>query len=201
MWIAGTIQFAIVNIVAQLAWTRPYSLAGFNISDLGNVECQMWDVSRPRYVCSPLHSVMNSSMIAMGAGLAFGLIATKSWWGPGIASWTARILLLISAVGWVVVGFVPADVDENTHVLGALMIMGLGNIGLICASLVPGIGRLRWTTLIIGVVAVVSAWLFFSQRDPGIGLGGTERVTAFAAAVWTVIAGIAVLRRRSEQKV
>lgn len=196
-WLAATVQFLVVQLVVQSAWRTPYSWAGYNISDLGNVHCQMWDVSRPRYVCSPLHDAMNASFVVHGLLLLAGTLLTGACWGRGLIAGSARILFAINAGGWVLVGLVPADVNEDLHVLGALLIMGLGNIGLICAGFARRtslFGQLRPVTFSIAAAAVVAAWMFFGQHDPGIGLGGLERIAAFALDAWTLVMALAMLR-------
>ena len=72
-----------------------------------------------RYVCSPLHGVVNVSVIARGVLLAGGVLLTVSCWGGGAVSRGARILLIAGAVGSVMVGLVPEDVNLDLHVLGA----------------------------------------------------------------------------------
>ncbi|MFI6777991.1 DUF998 domain-containing protein [Nocardia sp. NPDC050412] len=198
-WLVGAAQFLVAQLIAGGDWSTPYSWKDNNISDLGNVHCQIWDESRPRYVCSPLHSVMNVSFVAQGVLLLAGLLLTGVFWGRGAISRSARILLGICALGWLMVGFVPADVDENLHLLGALFIMGFGNIGLVCAGFLPRgtpFGRIRPVTAVIATVAVLAVFLFFAQHGPVIGIGGMERVAAFAVQTWTVVVAIAILRTR-----
>ncbi|MER6949454.1 DUF998 domain-containing protein [Nonomuraea sp. NPDC000554] len=200
VWLAGNAQFLLAQVIVGSAWPSGYSWAANNISDLGNVHCQMWDDSRPRYVCSPLHALMNTSFVVQGLLLLAGLLLTGgACWGKGWLQGIARTLLAIDAGGYVLVGLVPADLDENLHLLGALLIMGAGNIGLLLAAFVPrpGLFRdLRTATLAIGLVAVAGAALFFTQHDPGIGLGGTERVAVFTLEAWTLVMAVAVLRAR-----
>ncbi|MGW7368389.1 DUF998 domain-containing protein [Streptomyces sp. NPDC054841] len=194
---AAIAQFFVVQVVVEAGWRTPYSWATYNISDLGNVHCQTWDVSRPRYVCSPLHDVMNASFAVHGVLLLAGTLLVGACWGRGWISVGARILFVVNAAGWVLVGFVPADVNEDLHVLGALLIMGLGNIGLICSGFAPRsslFGGLRPITLSMAAVAVVAAWMFFGGHDPGIGMGGLERIAAFALDAWTLVMALAVLR-------
>ncbi|MFI6791761.1 DUF998 domain-containing protein [Nonomuraea sp. NPDC050383] len=197
IWIVAAVQFFVAQLVAEYGWRTPYSWAANNISDLGNVHCQIWDASRPRYVCSPLHAVMNAGFVVHGVLLLAGTLLAGACWGRGRIAASARVLLVINAGGWVLVGLVPADVDENLHVLGALLIMGLGNLGLICTGFSPLgslFGRLRPITLSIAAAAVLGAWLFFSQHDPGIGMGTLERVAAFAMDAWVVVMALAILR-------
>ncbi|MER7988854.1 DUF998 domain-containing protein [Streptomyces noursei] len=196
-WLVAAVQFLVIQAVVAAAWRTPFNWATNNISDLGNVHCQTWDATRPRYVCSPLHDVMNASFVLHGALLLLGTAATAACWGRGRLSVAARVLFALNAAGWLLVGLVPADVDENLHVLGALLIMGLGNLGLLCAGFVPGgspFGRLRALTLAMAAAAVLAAWSFFGQHDPGTGLGTLERMAVFAVDAWIVVSGLAALR-------
>ncbi|MFF3768133.1 DUF998 domain-containing protein [Streptomyces sp. NPDC001922] len=200
-WVVGTVQFFVVQLVVEAAWRTPYSWGSNNISDLGNVHCQVWDTSRPRYVCSPLHSMMNMSFAVHGALLLAGIVLTGVCWGRGGVARAARILCGTGGAAFVVVGLVPADVDENLHVLAALFIMGVGNVGLLCAGFVRRdslFGRLRPVSLLAGAVAVISAGLFFAQQDPGIGLGGMERVAVFTLDAWTLVMAVAIRRSRGD---
>ncbi|PBC80532.1 hypothetical membrane protein [Streptomyces sp. KS_16] len=198
-WIVAVVQFLVVQLVVEAGWRTPYSWAENNISDLGNISCRIWDDSRPRYVCSPLHDVMNAGFAVHGVLLFVGILLAGSCWGRGGISVSSRILLVISAGGWVLVGVVPADVDENLHVVGALLIMGLGNLGLLLTGFSPRgslFGELRSVTLSIAVVAVFAAWMFFGQHDPGIGMGSLERIAACALDAWTLVMALAILRAR-----
>lgn len=172
-WLAAAPVFLIADVVTGLAWSDPpYSWATHNISDLGNVHCGMWDSTRPRYVCSPWHSLMNVSFLLTAALLAAGLVLTWRVLGRGGSVRVAQSLLLLAAAGYALAGAYPADVDENLHVLGALLILVLGNIGLALAGLAPRtttLGRLRVLTVTAGTVAAAGSILFFAQQSMGLG--------------------------------
>lgn len=181
-WLLGTGQFLLTQIVVGAAWPHPYSWARNNISDLGNVHCQPWD---GRYVCSPWHPVMNASMVAYGLLTAVGLFAlTRPWQRVR----TARVMVLAAAAAFVLVGLAPADVDLDPHVLGALVIFGPGNLGLLLFGR-PGAGVPavpRGAALACGAVGLVGAGLFLAGHDLGLGMGGMERVAVFPMSAWTL---------------
>ncbi len=192
-WIAGVLQFFVVHGVVEAAWAKPYSWARNNISDLGNAHCAMQWEPEPRYICSPEHQLMNGSFVVLGVLLVVGTALTGTLWRTGAAAAAARILLAGSGAGFVLAGLAPADVHENQHVLGALLIMGTGNIGL----LLTGIGladevpvRLRRMTGLLGVAAIAAFGLFLSGHYLGLGMGGMERVAAFPALVWALVVGL-----------
>ena len=86
---------------------------------------------------------------------------------------------------------------ENQHVLGALLIMAVGNMGLVLA----GIGLaddvpipLRWATSLLGTTAIAAFVLFLSHRYLGLGMGGMERVALFPLLMWALSGGVRGLR-------
>lgn len=191
-WIAGVAQFFVIHWIVESAWARPYSWARNNISDLGNAHCAMQQEPEPRYVCSPEHDLMNISFIGLGTLLVLGAVLTGPMWCRGATAAIARFLLAGAGLGFALAGLAPADVHENQHVLGALLIMGTGNIGLLLAGVglsshVPG--PLRWATSLLGITAITALGLFVSHRYLGLGMGGMERVAAFPLLVWTLAVG------------
>jgi hypothetical membrane protein len=197
-WIVGTVQFFVCHLVVQSAWPTPYSWSLNNVSDLGNVYCQPWgDNARARYVCSPLHDLMNVSFIVEGLLIAAGVLLIGSLWSRALSSRAARAMLVIAGLAIVVAGLAPADIDENVHVvLGALPITFLGNIGLILAGLAPGPGqrgKARLLGPVIGGIGLVATLLFFSGHYLGLGMGGMERCAGFNVIAWTALMGCYLL--------
>ncbi|MFE7618321.1 DUF998 domain-containing protein [Streptomyces sp. NPDC057496] len=201
-WIVGVVQFFVIHGIAEAAWAKPaYSWARNNISDLGNAHCAMQSEPEPRYICSPEHGLMNFSFVALGLLLVVGVVlAGGALWRRGAAGVVARLLLVGAGAGFVLAGLAPADVDEDQHVLGALLIMAVGNIGLVLAAFcsaerVPA--SLRWATGLLGVTAITALGLFLSHRYLGLGMGGMERVAAFPLLVWALGAGVLGLVRHA----
>lgn len=191
-WLAGAVQFFVIHGITESAWVRPYSWRRNNISDLGNAHCAMQQEPEPRYICSPDHDLMNVSFIALGALLVVGAALTGPLWRRGATAAVARILLAGAGLGFVLAGVAPADVNENQHFLGALLIMGTGNIGLLLAGVglsndVPG--PLRWAARLLGITAITALGLFLSHHYLGLGMGGMERVAAFPLLLWTLAVG------------
>jgi hypothetical membrane protein len=203
MWIAGPLLFLIGQLVAQSAWRTPYSWTANPVSDLGAVHCQRAGTGYPlpRYVCSPLHGVMNVSVVALGVLLAGGVLLTARCWGRGIASRGARSLLIVAAAGAVLVGLVPEDVNLSVHVLGAFLGIAVGNGGLILAGLIrrpSPLGRLRPLTLPLGIVAMAATVLLFTGLTPAAWFGSMERLALYPLRCWMVIAGIYLIRETPE---
>ncbi|UUS34460.1 MULTISPECIES: DUF998 domain-containing protein [Streptomyces] len=199
-WIAGVVQFFVIHVVVESAWARPYSWARNNISDLGNAHCALQAEPEPRYVCSPEHALMNASFVTLGVLLVIGAVLTSGLWRRGVVGAVARCLLAGAGAGFVLAGLAPADIDENQHLLGALLIMGTGNIGLVVAGsgLADDVPRaLRRVTGLLGVVALAAFGLFLSHRYLGLGMGGMERVAALPILLWSLAVAVRGMPRRA----
>lgn len=198
MWIVAVVQFVVIQVVVQSAWTTPYSWAHNAISDLGGVRCGMSGPDNPpeRYLCSPWHGAMNAAIVAMGIGLVGGVLLTGFAWRRRRSLRAARVFFIAAGAGFVLAGFNPWDVDLDMHVLGAFLIMAGGNIGLLLAGLGSRDGvfsRLHVGTLCAGVVALAATTFGFSHHYLGLGIGGMERVAIFPLVLWMAAAGISLL--------
>ncbi|MER6025812.1 DUF998 domain-containing protein [Streptomyces sp. NPDC001851] len=202
-WITGVVQFFAIHRIAESAWTQPYSWAQNNISDLGNAHCGLQPLPEPRYVCSPEHGLMNASFVLLGLLLIVGAALTGPLWRKGATATVARILLAGVGLGAVLAGTAPADVHGNQHGLGALLVMGTGNIGLVLAGAaltdhIPA--PLRWITSFAGVTAVTAFTLFLTRQYLGLGMGGMERVAALTVLLWALGAGALGLLQATWQR-
>lgn len=190
-WILGAILFFTCQFIAQAAWTTPYSWAANNVSDLGSVHCQLQG-DQPRYVCSPLHTVMNIGVIIEGVCIVLGLFFLRALWRHTFLSRAARGLIFIGALAIVLVGFAPADVSENWHVFGAFLLAFLAPAGLFLAGFQMQSTRpafFRWLATVIGAIGLLATFLFFSHHYLGLGMGGMERFWGFDLPIWTLAMG------------
>ena len=194
-WIAAVGQFLVVMLVVQLAWKGPYSWADHYISDLGNVNCGLWD---GRSVCSPLHGLMNASLTLGGALIIVGVLLTDAAWPRTTLARTIRSLLAATGGGWMVTGLSPADINEDLHVLGgAFVIFAGGNLALLLTAFLRSSKPLSSTRRYaggLGAVGLIAVLLHIGGYGFGLGIGGMERVTAGALPVWLLIASTHLLR-------
>jgi hypothetical membrane protein len=193
-WLGGFILFFVAQVIVGAAWSNPpYSWAHNNVSDLGNVYCQQWveNGNSPQYVCSPLHTVMNTVFILEGVCVIAGIILVRSLWRRSWVSRFAQVLLIFAGFGLVVAGLAPADVNENVHVvLGALPIALFGNTGLLLTGWgmrTSAVGKLRWAGPVLGLVGASATVLFVSHTYLGLGSGGMERLWAYNFLIWTFL--------------
>ncbi|WP_233607800.1 MULTISPECIES: hypothetical protein [Micromonospora] len=85
--------------------------------------------------------------------------------------------------------------DENLHVLGALLVFALGNAALLAAALgrSPLLRELRTVSAFLGLLGLAGTVLFLARVDAGIGVGGMERVAVFPLFAWVTTAGLRLL--------
>lgn len=103
------------------------------------------------------------------------------------------MLLVSGGAGFVLIGLAPTDVHKGLHVVGAALIMGSGNVGLVLAGfgLADRVPRpLRRVTGLLGVVALLAFGLFLSGHYLGLGMGGMERVAAYPFLFWAAALGV-----------
>jgi len=194
-WVLAAIFFLLAQLVAGAAWTRPYSWASHNISDLGATSCGPWQ-GGGRWVCSPWHEVMNIGFVITGVLVVLGVVLR--WRCDRALAGPAGVCVLLAGVAYVVAGFAPADKHENVHVvLAALPLFLFGNVGLVLAAArrSPWSSALRRTSLLMGVVGLVAMILFFGSHYLGLGQGGMERVVVWPLLVVLVAVALHDLRR------
>ncbi len=195
-WLGGFILFFAAQFVVGAAWSNPpYSWSNNNVSDLGNTYCQMWTENEnpAQYVCSPLHTLMNSVFVLEGLCVIVGVLLIQSLWRRSWLSRMAQVFLIFAGLGVIAAGLAPADVNENAHVvLGALPIALFGNTGLLLTGWgvnTSVVGKFRWAGPILGLVGIVATILFFSHNYLGLGHGGMERLWGYNFLIWTFIIG------------
>ncbi len=198
--VLSTVQFYAAHLVVESAWPRPYSWLLYNLSDLGNVTCGVWNGSdNPRYVCSPLHALMNGSFMAHGVLVMLGLGLTWPLWRRAVATAASRLLLALAGTGFFLAGLYPADVNENPHVLGAFLIFFLGNLGLMLTERpqnLKGARGFRFVSCALGAIGMAASILFLDHRYLGLGMGGMERLAVLPLQLWFLWAGVLIWRGR-----
>jgi hypothetical membrane protein len=187
MWIL-TVEYFIVQLIVAADWSHPYSLSNNTISDLGNSSCGLYG---NRYVCSPLHNLMNASLIVLGLFMIFGSLLIYQEFKKNKLSLVGFSSMLIAGVGTAMVGLFPENTVSLLHYTGALMPFLVGNIGIVILGSTLDLPRsLRYYTLITGIVALISLPFFISKTYLGIGEGGIERVVAYPQTIWLIVFGL-----------
>jgi hypothetical membrane protein len=195
-----TLQFFVVQGVVQAAWTTPFSLAHNMISDLARVTCgPLHRAPGIDVACSPWHALMNVSIILNGFLIPAGAYFTRAAWPAGRGMTIALAMIALTAPGHVAVGVFPSDTSPSMHVLGAGIILALGNPGIVSAGLALWRSRraLAIVSLVLGLGGIAGTLLFLFEIGSGVGLGGMERVAFYPLPLWCGVTGLSLLRRRA----
>lgn len=194
-WILN-IQYFITQFVVGLAWQKPYSVLRNTISDLGNTTCGPY---RGGFVCSPSHSWMNASFVALGLSMSVGSILVYRQSVKSAASTIGFGFMGVAGLGTALVGIFPENTISTLHILGAALPFLIGNLALVVLGFTLRLPQiLRYYTSISGLVALVALvalLLFLTHTYLRLGIGGMERLTAYPQTVWLIIFGIYSLRQ------
>jgi hypothetical membrane protein len=186
LYVAGMQYFAVQLLVA-LRWPRPYSISRNTISDLGNTACGTWN---GRYVCSPLHNLMNGSFIVLGITMLLGSVLISRRHGKGRMATAGFTAMGLSGLGVVMVGIFPENSIPALHGLGSALPFTLGNAALIAMAISLAMPLLlRLCVSLSGVAALVALAAYASSHYLGLGEGGTERVVAYPQTICLAVIG------------
>jgi hypothetical membrane protein len=201
---ALAIQFFVAQAIVQSAWATPYSLAANYISDLGNTSCGPYPPGSDMYVCSPWHAWMNGSFILLGASILLGAILIRRAFPAGRISAAGLVMVALAGPGLILVGLFPENVNITPHSLGAAMQFISGNLGTTVLGIALAAARrhtrLAVYSIISGIVGLLATGLFVAGQYLGLGIGGMERVAAYALPLWLIVAGV-VLGRSSDGRI
>lgn len=189
----SSIQFFAVQVVVALRWNPPYSLSRDTISDLGNTACGTFN---GRFVCSPLHGLMNASFVALGVAMAAGSVLISRQLARSRAATVGLAAMAVSGTGVIIVGIFPENSIPAFHGLGAAIPFTVGNAALIIVAAAP-IMPLAWRvySFLSGMLALLALVYYASGHYLGLGEGGIERVVAYPQTVWLIVTGLYMLSR------
>lgn len=194
LYVVG-IQYFAVQLLAALRWSPPYSISRDTISDLGNTACGTWN---GRYVCSPLHDLMNWSFIVLGATMIAGSVLIFRHFAKGRAAAAGFAAMTASGFGVVMVGFFPENSVPALHGLGTAIPFVLGNIALFVLALTLEMtAPLRAYSFLSGAVALLGLAAYASNHYLGLGEGGIERVVAYPQTICLAVIGCYLIAKSS----
>jgi hypothetical membrane protein len=187
----STFQYFLVQYVVSLRWSPAYSLSRNTISDLGNTTCGEFN---EKYVCSPLHSLMNVSFVALGVAMIVGSALQHHSHQSSRGRSVGFLAIAIGGVGAVLVGVFPENSVSALHGIGAALPFVVGNVGVLVLGLSLNMPvAFRLYTLATGTVALLSLCFYASGHDLDFGEGGIERWVAYPQTVWLIVLGIYLL--------
>jgi len=193
----SSLQYFVVQLVVSLRWSPAYSLGNDTISDLGNTACGRFN---GRFVCSPLHTLMNASFMVLGVTMIAGSVLLRHALPPTRARNLGFLFMAIAGFGVVVVGIFPENTVPALHGLGATLPFTIGNVGVIVLGLSLGPPRaIRLLSLTLGAIALAALTFYASSHYLGLGEGGIERVVAYPQTVWLIFLGGYLLTKSHER--
>jgi hypothetical membrane protein len=177
-----TLQFFVVEAIAQSRYAGAYSRADDTISALGAGR-------------SAAHQMMNASFVLQAALILAGALLLR----PALlraGGQVAPVLLAVAAAGVLLVGVFPSDGNALVHAIGAVAHLVAGGLGLIAlAYAVRPRSELLGTTLaLLGLVGTAATVFFLTGVTEYLGEGGTERVAAYVIPIGLAITGAALWR-------
>jgi hypothetical membrane protein len=191
-----SIQYFVAQFIVARRWSPPYSLSRNTISDLGNTACGPYGA---RFVCSPLHGVMDASFVLLGVTMALGSAFLLRQADRGRGTTTGLALMAVAGIGAVMVGLFPENSVPEIHGVGAALSFLLGNAGITVLGWSLSLpAALRLYSFLSGGIALVALGFFVSEHYLGLGEGGLERVVAYPQAVWLIVVGVALLLPRQD---
>lgn len=205
IWILS-IQYFIIQVLAAIAWSAsvPYSWRLNTISDLGNTVCGPFN---GRLVCTPLHTLMNLSLVMLGLIMASGSLLIYQEFRESKLTRLGFSLMALAGFGTILVGVFPENTNSAFHVLGAALPFLIGNISLVILSISlykVGIGP-KIYTFVSGFIPLVALVPFVYGKYGNLGIGGLERVIAYPQTIWLIFFGLYIsrdhyLRRKRERQ-
>jgi hypothetical membrane protein len=177
-----TLQFFVVETIAQLRFQGPYSRVDDVISDLGTS-------------ASRAAQLMNASFVAQAALILGGVLLLR----PALratAGRVATVLLALAAAGVLLVGVFPSDGNGALHATGAVVHLVGSGIGLIALAyaLRPRSEVLGTTLAALGLIGTAATILFVAGVTGYLGEGGTERAAAYALPLGLALTGVSLWR-------
>ncbi|WP_347060696.1 DUF998 domain-containing protein [Blastococcus sp. HT6-30] len=172
-----TLQFFVVEAVAQARYAGPYSRVDDVISALGASD-------------SPARQLMNASFVVQAALILGGALLLRPAL-RGSASRAVPVLLGVAALGVLLVGVFPTDGNGTLHAIGAVLYLVGGGLGLVTLAYAvrPRSEALGTTVVLLGMVAVATTIFVLTGVTGFLGEGGTERAAAYPLPLALALTG------------
>ncbi|MEZ3161146.1 DUF998 domain-containing protein [Microbacterium sp. BWT-B31] len=200
----ASLQYFVCTFVVAAAWADPaYDLFDNYISDLGIRTCGPYAV---RYVCSPLHEVMNTSLIIQGALTILAAVIGYRL----IPRFRGAILTLafVTGAGIALVGLVPGSIEGGVraipvHGLAAFVAVTAGDVMIVLLGLALWRVSKPGSLALIAAALVSAASMYWVTVAPHaiLGPGLPERLAIDSFFVVCAVLGVRLLvagRRKPE---
>ncbi len=161
----GAIYFIISLVIAEAVYPG-YSVANNTISDLGVGSSAL---------------IFNSSVIFLGALIILGSFFLQK----GLRTELFPLLIFLTGIGAVGVGIFNENYGA-IHLLFALITFLFAGLSAMYFGLTEK-NIIKYPSLILGVIDIVSLVLFAVGINLGLGHGGIERLIVYPTLLWAVL--------------
>ncbi|KON90120.1 hypothetical protein AF332_27185 [Sporosarcina globispora] len=183
---AATCLYFLIEPFFILTSTAPYSFLYHAMSNLGVTTCGQYTYSiAPHEICSPNHLWMNVLFIVNGLTFSIGILYLSQYLDKTRFSRLATFFILILALGNIVSGFIPADIDLFWHsIVPALgMITIFPGLWIYASSLNKG---KRWTIgclVALLIILTLIALIFIIPMPAGL----LQRLFYIVVFIWGTV--------------
>ena len=200
LWLL-TFQYFICEQITRLAWKIHYSMAFSLISDLGAVHCSYGPDAALAVlpnVCSPLHNVMNASLMVQGCLILGGALLVRRMFPDGWMFTLAMFLLAVAGVAVSFVGIAPEDTGGELHGECAALFFYSCNLGMILIGVGYRLVRRMHRSvpaLVCGGVGLLAVLVMPASNHLLVGVGTIERLAAYPLPLWLMYTGYTFVKR------
>ncbi|KJL05493.1 MULTISPECIES: DUF998 domain-containing protein [Priestia] len=184
-WFATCLYF-LVEPFFILTSTAPYSFLNHAMSDLGVTSCGTYTYSiAPHEICSPHHFWMNVLFIINGLTLSIGVLYISQNLKKTKITQLATAFILILALGNIVSGFIPADINLFWHSIFAQlgMINVLAGLWIYASSLNRGKYWTYGCLVSLLVILILIMLVFFVPMPTGL----LQRLFYLVIFIWGTV--------------
>ncbi|RBY93440.1 DUF998 domain-containing protein [Blastococcus sp. TF02-8] len=181
LWLL-TLQFFVLEALAQARYDAPYSRIDQVISALGASD-------------SPGRELMNASFVVQAALILGGALLLRPALS-GAAARVAPLLLAAASLGVLLVGVFPTDGNGTMHAIGAVLYFVGGGLGLIALAygVRPRSELVGTAVVLLGMIATAATIFFFTGVTDILGEGGTERAAAYPLPIALALTALLLVR-------
>jgi len=184
-WFATCLYF-LVEPFFILTSTASYSFLHHAMSDLGVTSCGTYTYSiAPHEICSPHHFWMNVLFIINGLTLSIGVLYISQNLKKTKITQLATAFILILALGNIVSGFIPADINLFWHSIFAQlgMITVLAGLWMYASSLTSGNYWTYGCSVSLLVILILIMFVFFVPMPTGL----LQRLFYLVIFIWGTV--------------
>jgi hypothetical membrane protein len=174
LFLLGSLQFLISMLIAESIYPG-YDRLNNYISDLG--------------IGANTSTIFNSSVILLGILIILGSILILDI----IKKYNKLIFLILASItGMGAIGVGIFVEGTPYHGIFALIAFLFGSITILYSSFL--FNKIKIISIILGVISLISLFLFIIKFQTPLGMGGIERLIVYPQLAWSIILGVSYIK-------